>query len=478
MTDRTEQILDIFTELSVIPRQSGNRGPVKGWITSWAEEHGFEWKSDKIDNILIKVPASEGLEDRPTLILQGHSDMVCEKTPDSDHDFSRDPLDLYRDGEWLRARNTTLGADNGIALAMAFDLALNPEVSHGPLEILITSDEEIGLLGANGLESDFLSGRTLINIDSEDEGVLTVGCAGGSDCHFDFEGEWEKAEGEICEILIDGLTGGHSGVDINKGRASAIQLAGRLLAGLLDENLSLVDFQSGSGATNALARRAELVLLVKKGGVDRNQAELSRWEEIFKAELGQADSNLTISLDCKGPARTECLGAASFLQFIDLILSLPHGVVSLSREIDNLVETSANLAAVKKTGKTFHFSTSQRSSVMSRLKEINLRTVASARLAGCTNIVSNNRYPSWQPDWDSSLLAKTKEIYGNLYDREAVVEVIHAGLETGIIGSKYKGMDMISLGPTIENPHSPDERLLIPSIQMVYNLIFEIIRSI
>ncbi len=478
MTDRTENVLTVFEQISSVPRKSGNRGPIRDWITAWAEEQGFPCRVDGYDNILISVPASPGYEGKPVVILQGHSDMVCEKTPSSDHDFDADPLDLYREGEWLKARDTTLGADNGIALAIAFDVAVNTELAHPPLEILVTSDEEIGLDGANALEPGFLSGSTLINLDSEEEGYFTVGCAGGNDCFFDLEGEWEQIRGIPCEIILDGLSGGHSGMDINKGKGSALVIMGRVLSSLLGDSVRLANLESGSGATNAIARRAEALLVVGGEKIDFLKRELARWEEILKGELDGADSALKFTLSSGREGEYSCLSVNSARSFTDLIVTVPHGVMALSREIEGLVETSANLAAVIRKEGAFHFRTSQRSSVMSRLDEVTLRTEAAARQAGCANIVRKNKYPAWQPDWDSPLLRLFSEIYRGLFGKEPVVEVIHAGLETGVIGSKYRGMDMISLGPTILNPHSPDERLLIPSLKDIYSLISAVLKEI
>ena len=478
MTDRTEKILEIFYKISAVPRRSGNREPIRNWLTAWADEQGFENMADGYDNVLIRVPASPGYEDHPAVILQGHSDMVCEKIAGSSHDFEADPLELFRDGEWLRARGTTLGADNGIALAIAFDLAVNRDVAHPALEILVTSDEEIGLEGANALGPGFLTGRTLINIDSEDEGVFTVGCAGGNDCFFDFEGQWEKKGGVLCEIVIDGLAGGHSGMDINTGRGSALVMMGRILSSLLDDSVRLARLQSGSGATNAISRRADALLVIPGDKTDLLRGELARWEVLLREELGSADSNLSLKFTLKGEGEAECLTESSALSFADLILTVPHGVMALSREMEGLVETSGNLASVSLEKGIFHFHTSQRSSVMSRLEEVTRRTEAAARQAGCLNLTTKNKYPAWQPDWNSPLLALFKETYAALFKAEAVVEVIHAGLETGVIGSKFDGMDMISLGPTIRNPHSPDERLLISSLGKVYFLLSEILRKL
>ena len=469
--NRTENILSLFREISLIPRQSGNRGPITDWIKNWAKEQGFSCQTDDIDNILIKVPASPGREGENPVILQGHSDMVCEKTPSSSHDFSTDPLDLYEEEGWLKARDTTLGADNGIAIAIALDLAQNNSVSHAALEILITSDEEIGLEGANALKEDFLSGKQLINIDSEDEGVLTVGCAGGIDCLFDLTGDWEEKKGPAYTLLIDGLAGGHSGVDISLGRGSAVKLAGRMLSDL-SETVRLVSLNSGSGATNAISRRAEcrLVGLTSANEEATLNEWVLKWQKIFRTELGEIERGLVVSIESTGSFEGRCLTRESQHRLANLVNAVPHGVMAYSREIEGLVETSTNLAFVLTKEDDFYFGTSQRSSVMSRLREINSRVEAVARLAQCGNLSTINKYPSWQPDWNSPLLKRAKGVYSELFGCSPVVEVIHAGLETGVLGSKYPGMDMISLGPTIRNPHSPDEMLLVSTINKVYQL--------
>jgi dipeptidase D len=476
MTNRTENVIKIFKEISRIPRQSGNRGPITTWIKKWSERNNFTCLIDPQDNVLIKIPASSGREGENPVILQGHSDMVCEKTPDSNHDFSKDPLNLFMEGEWLKARNTTLGADNGIAMAMAFDLAINGDISRPPLEILITSDEEIGLDGANALATDFLTGKQLINIDSEDEGVLTVGCAGGMDCLFDLPSVWENQSGTVYTLLLDGLAGGHSGVDIDQGRGSAIKLMGRLLSHI-PPSMRIISLNSGSGATNAISRRAECVLLDLDNGKGSELDNLCfEWQKTFLSELGEADPGLTLTCKKRVRETNSCLNLESGKTLIHLINAMPHGVMAYSGEIEGLVETSTNLAAVITNGNIFHFATSQRSSVMSRLIEINARVEALAHLAGGTNLFTKNKYPAWQPDWNSSLLSKTKLAYEELFGSEPLVEVIHAGLETGVIGAKYPGMEMISLGPTIKNPHSPNEMLLVSTIDRVYRLICGILK--
>lgn len=477
LTDPTERILKRFQELNRIPRGSGNIDPPFQYLTGWAEEQGFEYKTDQARNILILVPGTAGYEDSPAVVLQGHMDMVCEKVPQSTHDFLKDPIENYVDGDWLRARETSLGADNGIALAIAFDLALNSEIEHPPLEILITTEEEVGMDGAQGLSADFLKGRILLNLDSEDEGIFTIGCAGGCDSYFTFPAEWESTEGLDCYTLIlDGLQGGHSGMDIHKGRGSAMEMSGRLIYDLaLTLGGRLVAMESGSGATNAISRRAELTVAVPES--TDIQSWVSQWEKDLKTENHVVEPALKLRLEaCASGKKASSLKAT--LQLGRFMLSLPQGVFHFSRDIEGLVETSSNIAGVRTGEEGYSFFGSQRSSVGSRLRWIRDRVVALAELAGCVNIRVKNKYPAWQPNPDSPLLARSVELYRELFQKEPVVEAIHAGLEAGLIGDKYPGMDMLSIGPTMVNPHSPDEALYIPSLEPFYRFLAALLKDL
>jgi len=473
--DPTERILEGFQALNRIPRGSGNIDPPFQYLTGWAEKQGFKYKTDAVQNILIQVPGSPGYENSPVVVLQGHMDMVCEKIPGSKHDFLKDPIENYIDGDWLKARETSLGADNGIALAIAFDLALNPEVKHPPLEILITTEEEVGMDGAGGLASDFLEGRILLNLDSEDEGIFTIGCAGGCDSYFTFPADRQKAAGwEFHTLILDGLQGGHSGMDIHKGRGSAMEMSGRLIHDLAQSLKGrLVSIESGSGATNAIARRAELEIAVEKG---RDlQSWVAQWEKDLQVENHVVEPRLSLSLEPhSAKSGTDSLEASSVeatLRLGQFMMSLPQGVFRFSRDIEGLVETSSNIAGVRTTDKGYSFFGSQRSSVNSRLRWIRDRVTALADLAGCVDIRVKNKYPAWQPNPDSPLLARSVKLYKELFGKEPVVEAIHAGLEAGLIGDKYPGMDMLSIGPTMVNPHSPDEALFIPSLEPFYRFL-------
>lgn len=477
MENRTEALLERFQELNNIPRGSGNIDPPFQYLTTWAKENNFPYDTDETQNIVIKVPASAGYEKSPTVIIQGHMDMVCEKIDGSTHDFMKDPIENYVDGDWLRARETSLGADNGIALAIAFDLIKNPEVKHPPMEILITTEEEVGMDGAHGLKGDFLKGRILINLDSEEEGIFTIGCAGGCDTFYTFPKHDTPAEDlRFVKIRVDGLQGGHSGTDIHKGRASAMEITGRLIEDLARRHKGRVaHLHSGSGATNAIARSADLTIALPR------DSDLTTWQKewsyILEQENKVVDKEIKLTLsDCDPLPKATSLEES--LHLGEFMMSLPQGVFGMSREIEGLVETSSNIAGVHTTERGYSFFGSQRSSITSRLSWMRERITSLADLAGCVDIRVKNKYPTWQPDSSSPLLKRCVNLYKEMFHKEAEVEAIHAGLEPGLIGSKYSDMDMISMGPTLTNPHSPDEALLIPTLQPVYEFLAKLLEGL
>jgi len=461
-------ILDAFQAISSIPRRSGDEARVRAWLTGWAGQRGFTAQSDAVGNLLIRVPASPGNEAAPSVALQGHLDMVCEKTPDSAHDFARDPIHLVREGEWLHARGTTLGADNGIAIAMAMVAATDTELKRPALELLFTVDEETGLTGATALQSGWLESTRLINIDSEDEGVITVGCAGGVETMLYLPVERQASAGVPLRLELGGLSGGHSGVDIHRGRGNAIQLLARALAALKPLGALVADLAGGS-AHNAIPRDASALVTLPESQVPAARAAIAALGATFLAELQSTDPRLQARLvDAGGVAET--LTERSSAAVIDFLLAVPHGVAAMSTAVPGLVETSNNLARVSLEGAELAVQTSQRSSVVSRLGAHTQRIEAVARLAG-GRAVSGDGYPPWQPDMASPLLARTRDLYRRLFERDMVVEIIHAGLECGIIGARYPKMDMISIGPTIRDPHCPDERLHVPTVGAVWDLL-------
>jgi dipeptidase D len=470
-----------FEEISRIPRCSKKEEAVRLWLTNWAAAAGYEHQTDKAGNLVVRVPSSAGRESSPTVVLQGHMDMVCEKTPGSAHDFSRDPLRLVYEGEWVRAEQTTLGADNGIAIALAMAVSEDLTVDRPPLELLFTVDEESGLSGADQMDPDLIRGRILLNLDSEDEGVFTIGCAGGEELLIDLTVDREDgASGsDGVEIRVGGLRGGHSGIDIQKHRENANCILARVLAkALAIDGVSLVSIDGGS-AHNAIPRDSAATVVCRRDAAESLRRAVTEIHERIRSESGEREAGVRISYaalqDGDGDRRPFLPRSAERL--VNLLLVLPHGVARMSSEAEGLVETSCNLAVVRTRGNAVQITSSQRSSVMSQLEALNDRVRAAAALAGAT-VTSANRYPAWQPDPGSQLLEECKRAYRRRYGKEPVVDIIHAGLECGIIGSKVPGMDMISLGPTIRNPHCPEERLHLPSVENTYGFLTELLSSL
>jgi dipeptidase D len=477
--EKTNVVLDWFAKLSEIPRRSREEEKVCQWIIDWAKENNFSYKTDKVNNIVVNVPGTAGYENSPLVVIQAHVDMVCEKTPDSDHDFTKDPIKLVYDGDWLKADRTTLGADNGMAVAMMMAVATLDDVAHPPLELLFTVDEETGLTGANSLEPGFTEGKILINIDTEDEGYFTVGCAGGINSNLTLPFKYEDAPSgcQLMKIGAGGMRGGHSGVDIHKEKANAIKVLATALRYLRrDVDARLVSV-SGGTAHNAIPRDCEAFVYVPVNSKDKAKAAIAHAEETLAFEYKNTDPNLFIKIEESSENYNQAMNDETTAQVIDFILAIPHGVAAMSTDIDDLVETSNNLARVRTEDSKIKVLTSQRSSVVSRIEAITTQVEAIARLAG-GEAYSTDGYPPWPPNMDSPLLAKCLEIYKGMFDKEPVVDIIHAGLECGIIGDKNEGMDMISFGPTIKEPHSPDEKILIPTIGMVWDFMEELLKQL
>jgi dipeptidase D len=474
----TQKILDAFTQINQVPRPSKKEEKIVAWMMNWAAENGFEARSDDEQNVLIEVPATAGYEDAQTLVLQGHLDMVCEKAKGHEHDFDKDPIEfVYTDDGWLTANQTTLGADNGIAIAMAMVAATDKTVGHPPLELLFTTDEETGLTGASSLQPGFIKGKQLLNIDSEDEGVFTVGCAGGEDARLmlPFSAEEDLPSHTAYTLVTGGMSGGHSGIDIIEDRANAIKLLFRgihLLARKTDVRLSTV---TGGSARNAIPRDAEAIVLIPANDAALAAEIISELEQKAQTEYGKTDPNLTVTLQAEAGDYKAATAALTQLA-IDTVFAYPHGVAEMSKDIEGLVETSNNMATVDIEDGKLVILSNQRSSNMDSLDLLVERIQSVARLAGAEGSRSGG-YPSWKPNMQSELLARCLRVYKARFDKEPIVEAIHAGLECGIIGAKYDGMDMISFGPTIKNPHSPDEMIEIDSIGQVWDFMVALFES-
>jgi len=471
-------ILNNFKKISQIPRCSGNESAICQWLSDWAKNNDFAVKTDEMQNILIKIPATAGYENAPIVVLQGHLDMVCEQTPDAHHDFTKDPIQLIYEGDWLKANKTTLGADNGIAIAIAMTLAQQKkDVPHPPLELLFTVDEETGLHGAAALEPGFFQGRCLINIDSEQEGYLTVGCAGGFNTDITIPIVWKQVptDYQLIKINAGGMSGGHSGIDINAEKANAIKILAQTLHSIKQQiDIRLVHINGGT-AHNAIPRDSETKIFVPPKDVNKLKQIALAAEKTLKAEYKNTEPNLFIKVDASDETFSQSMENSN--QVIDLLLALPHGIAAMSTDIKGLVETSNNLATVSIEAGQLKILSSQRSSVESKLEALTERVEAVARLAG-GKANSGNRYPAWQPNMASSLLAKSRHIYEKLFDTKPVVDILHAGLECGIIGKKVPGMDMISIGPTIKYAHSPDEKIHVASIGKVWEFLLALLKEV
>ncbi len=464
--DATQTVLNIFEQLSAIPRGSGNEAQISRWLQARAAASGFSSQSDEAGNLVIRIPASIGYEKSPCIVLQGHMDMVCEKTPDSPHDFLRDPIRCIVEGEWLHADRTTLGADNGIAIAFALTVAEDPTVLHPPLELLFTVQEEVGLGGANLLKPGFITGKILLNLDSEDDGTFIIGCAGGQNVHMSLPLSFEPAPFEAAFLLkVSGLQGGHSGVDIHKHRASANKLLARTLAHIQKLTPLALASLDGGTAHNAISRQAEAVFACAAQQVPVVLQAVQEFQAVLSNEYSASESGISLTLTPAQAKRTASL--ASTARVIQLITALPHGIAEMSASVEGFVETSNNLARIEFVDNTLNIVTNQRSTVMTRMQDLSERIGACGQLAGAQVSISPP-YPGWQPDMKSPLLQKSVQTYRSLFGSDPQVRMIHAGLECGTIGAIFGGLDMISLGATIENPHSPSERLNIPSVDRVW----------
>ncbi len=472
-------VWNYFMELCRIPRASGNTLALQEWLLAFAAERGLESNRDAVGNVLISKAASPGKENSPAIVLQSHMDMVCEKNADSNHDFSTDPIQPYVDGEWLKARGTTLGADNGIGIAAQLAVLASDNLSHGPVECLFTVDEETGLNGAFGLEKGFFNANRLINLDSEDEGELFIGCAGGMNSKFTFKFKQEKAPEEYFyfKVTVKGLTGGHSGDDIDKGRGNANHLLARFLWHEKQATyLRLCDFQGGN-LSNAIPREASCIAGVPWNEKESVRVRLNCYQADLEDEFGPVEPNLNLQLESE-PLPKQVLAKVDSDRFINVLYGCPIGIQAMSNSLPGLVETSLNLASVKPvTECEWVITTSQRSSVESAKHALSNRLEALFSLAGMTTWHGEG-YPGWKPNPNSKLLKDVKEVYEALFSDTPKVRAIHAGLECGLFLQKYPSLDMVSFGPTMRGVHSPDERLLIPAVVNFWKLLVETLAKI
>ncbi len=460
-----------FDQILATPRPSKHEGALRDRIVELARARGLAHRVDAAGNLVVGVPASAGRESAPTVILQSHLDMVGEKNADQAFDFENDPIVPRREGDWLYATGTTLGADNGIGVAAMLAVAENGTIAHGPLELLFTVEEEIGLLGAAALDPALVTGRTVLNLDTEEEGSLYVGCSGGAGCELAVPLDaMFGADGRTAlAIKISGLRGGHSGVDIHLQRGNAISVLARTLQPLWRDFQFELASLSGGNLTNAIPREAAAVVRVASGDRAALEAAVRERVERQKSELATVDPGLAVEIVATEVAG-EVMSDETTQRILALLVALPHGAMRMSDDIAGLVESSTNLARIRTAGLTLEIAISNRSSVDSALAALQERTRAFAALVGA-EVTVNEGYPGWKPDLDSPLLALVKRVHARELGRVAEVKAIHAGLECGVLGARLGGADMLSLGPQIEHPHSPEERVLIPSVERFWRLL-------
>jgi len=474
---KPHRLWELFEEICQVPRPSKKEEKILAYLKEFAQKHRLSCKQDKTGNINISKPASAGYENRASIVLQSHVDMVCEKNEGVEHDFDNDPIRPRIVDGWVKAEGTTLGADNGIGVAAQLAILEASDIEHGPIECLFTVDEETGLTGAFNLEKGFLESQILLNLDSEDDGELFIGCAGGIDTMITLPYEKVNVEANhlAFRIAVTGLKGGHSGDDINKGRGNAIKILNRLLWNAEKMHELRIAEIKGGNLHNAIAREAFATITIPQ----RHEKDLKKLCKDLAKEIQDAmkvnEPDLTIEIG-ESLMPDTLIDYASQHKLLNALYACPHGVMAMSPDIPNLVETSTNLASVKMSADEIIVVTSQRSSLDTGKHDIAAMVSAVFQLAGA-KVKHGDGYPGWEPNMDSQILAITKNAYQDLFKEEPKVLAIHAGLECGIIGEKYPGMDMISYGPTMRGAHSPDEAMEISTVKKFWDLTLEVLKN-
>jgi dipeptidase D len=465
-----------FAELTRIPRASTKEAAARAWVLGKARALGLETAEDKTGNIVVRKPARPGRERAPMVLLQGHLDMVCEKNEGTKHDFATDPIAVTRDADWLRAGGTTLGADNGVGVSAALAVMESNDINHGPLEFLFTVDEETGLTGAAEFPAGLLKSRYFFNLDNEEIGTLCIGCSGGQNTTARRKVGMRAARGSGWRLKVSGLKGGHSGVDIHQGRGNALRLLGRVLQSALEKlEIGLADVKGGN-ARNVIPREAYAVLVVPDEKAGQLQALVASAEVEIRDDLGGFDPDVRLTLE-KEAAPAKVMETADAKAVADLLASAPHGVLAMSPDIAGLVQTSTNLATIALNGDTVEVGTSQRSAIESSKLAAARMFATLARMAGF-EVEFGARYPGWKPEPKSEVVVKLQEVHQALFGAPARLMAMHAGLECGVIGEKYPGMQLISFGPTIVDVHSPSEKVQISTVQTFWKFLKATLESV
>ena len=473
------RVFEQFAKINQIPRPSKHEEKMIAYLKQFGKDHGLETKVDETGNVLIKKPATKGFENRATTILQSHMDMVCDKLVDVDIDFYNDPIQTYVDGDWLKAKGTTLGADDGIGDAIELAILDSDDIEHGPIECVFTRDEETGLTGAFGMKAGFMSGKYLINLDSEDEGQIFISCAGGINTTAVFHPKREEAPKGyfFMEASLKGLVGGHSGDDINKKRANAIKILGRFLYNEQTKmDLRLAQWNSGR-MHNAIPRDGKVIFAIPADKKDEVKADFNVFSKDVEDEYHVTDTSMAWNLVSADAQKVMDKTTSSNL--IKAVQAVDNGVLAMCQDeaLAWMVETSSNIASIQSEDDKVTVVSSQRSNVMSNLRNMANSVKACFELAGA-DVIQNDGYPAWKMNPNSKLVKITVDAYKKLFHKDPVVKGIHAGLECGLFSEKYPDLDMVSFGPTLRYVHTPDERLHIPTVQMVWDHLLEILKNI
>lgn len=467
-----------FGQICAIPHPSKHEQALSQHIQQWARDKGLAVIEDKVGNLIIKKPATPGFENRKIVVIQAHLDMVPQKNADKIHDFTTDPIDAYVDGDWVKARGTTLGADNGIGMASALAILGSDDIQHGPLEVLLTIDEEAGMTGAFGVEPGMLDAEILINTDSEQEGEIYMGCAGGVDAEFTVPAQWQNtASGVIAfDLSLTGLKGGHSGVNIHLGRGNANKLLARFLADHATVlELAIASFSGGS-LRNAIPREATVSLTVPSAKLTQLQHAMTEFEALLQFELAAVEPALKLSLaEVVTPAQV--LTAATQHTLIHLLNLCPNGVMRMSDEVEGVTETSLNMGVISTKEHSIQVLCLIRSLIDSGRQQVESMLSSLAQLSGA-QVKFSGAYPGWKPNPDSPVMAIVRDTYQDIYHKEPVIMVIHAGLECGLFKKPYPDMDMVSIGPTIRFPHGPDEMVNITTVGQYWELLLAVLKRI
>ncbi|MEG0308719.1 MAG: aminoacyl-histidine dipeptidase [Clostridium sp.] len=473
------EVINFFKKMNEIPRGSGNERAISDWLVKFAKDRNLEVIQDEALNVIIKKAATKGYENAPIVIIQGHMDMVCEKNQGTNHDFEKDPIAFIVDGDFIKADGTTLGADNGIAVAYALAILDRNDISHPALEVLVTTEEETGMGGATNLRPEDLKGRILVNIDSEEEGVLLVSCAGGVRAKFSVPVTYENTEGKYSSLAIKirGLKGGHSGMEIKKERGNANKLMGRFL---MDLN-AIVDFKlasiNGGAKMNAIPREADASVLVRSEEMCKVQDKIKEWTGIFKNELQGIDDDFKLTCEVVDGV-DKVFSDDTKRNVLRALFMLPNGVQTMSMAIEGLVQSSTNVGVVTTTSEAVEFENAVRSSVASLKKSIMDQMIVLAEMLNCV-IEFESDYPEWQYNPNSKIRTVFEEVYEKTFGKKAEISAIHAGLECGLIGDKFNGnLDQISFGPNIFDVHTPDEHISISSVDRMYTYLINVLSDV